>query len=186
MKRQAGFYTLIAIVFVFLLPQTVSADSSTYIDTSNNGANSQNSVNVQNNTGGVSCINGVCTSNGNSSKTTYCYNGKCTTTDNGSVDYTSPDGNTHIQVNNNTGNNSITVSPQSSAGAAVTPLPTTKPEQTISPNPTITKMRNDINNNVQHQVQTMKEHLKNQNDAISEFFKNEMKNLQNLLNNLFK
>jgi hypothetical protein len=78
MKYLASLYTLITISAVFLLPQTAFADSSTTVNISDNGANSQSDVNVQTNTGdNTICQNGNCTTtSGGNGQSTVCINGQ--------------------------------------------------------------------------------------------------------------
>jgi hypothetical protein len=173
MKRQAGFYTLIALVAIFFFPQITFADNV--------------SVNSQSTGQSTTCINGSCTTTGGGSKTTVCHNGQCTTTDDGNVDYSSPDGHTQIRVNNNTGGNTIDVSPSPEpTDISPSPEPSITLEPSITPDPTITQMRDDINKHVQKELEGIKEHMKDQNAAISDFIKTEMDALQNMLQGMFK
>jgi hypothetical protein len=185
MKHLAYLYKIIVISLsiMLLIPQAAFADTSVAV--SNNDIGSSNSVNVNSQSNGqtTTCVNGQCTTTGGGSKSTVCINGKCTSTDDGNVDYSSPDGNDQVHIHNNTGGNSVTNSPQPSAGASdVSPNPTDTPSPTITPDPTITQMRNDINNHVQKEITGVKEHMKEQNSAISDFFKT----LENMLNSMFK
>jgi len=184
MKHLAYLYKLIVVSLslVLLIPSVAFADTS--VDVSNNGDGSSNSVNVHSESNGqsVTCVNGNCTTTGGGGSSTVCINGKCTSTDDGNVDYSSPDGHNQVHIHNNTGDNSVTISPEPTAGATdVSPRPTVTPEMTITPDPTITKMRNDINDRVQQEIQGVKEHMKDQNAALSDFFKQ----LQSILDNLF-
>ncbi|HVA96639.1 MAG TPA: hypothetical protein VND99_03210 [Candidatus Acidoferrales bacterium] len=185
MKYSAGLFTLIALLAVILIPHAAFADTNISVSNNADSANSSVSVNSQSSGQSISCVNGNCTTTGGGSKTTVCHNGQCTTTDNGNVDYQSDDGHTQIHVDNNTGGNDVT--------PTITPEPTedisgngVTPEPTASLEPTLKQMRKDINDQVEKQVQAVKEHLKSQDDAISAFFKSEMDSLQKLLNNLFK
>jgi hypothetical protein len=181
MKRMAGIYTLFAILAVFLLPQAAYADTD--VNVSNNGDGSSNSVHVNSQSNGqsVTCVNGNCTTTGGGSKTSVCINGKCTTTDDGNVDMQSPDGHDQVHVHNNTSGNSVTNSPVPS-DVSPSPEPSITLEPSITPDPTITQMRNDINSHVQKELDGLKEHMKDQNAAISSF----IKDLNDFLNGLFK
>src|SRR6185437_8831682 len=156
MKYLAYLYKIIAIslsLFI-LIPSVVYADSS--VDVSGNGDGSTSDVNINSQSNGQStvCHNGNCTTTGGGSSTTYCYNGQCTSTHDGNVNYTSPDGHTHINVNNNTGNTSVAPSPQPTAGAAdVSQSPTDKLVPSLTPDPTIAQMRNDINKHVKQEIE---------------------------------
>jgi hypothetical protein len=185
MKNLAYPYKIIVVLvsILFFMPQVAFADTS--VDVSNNGDGSSNSVNVNSESNGQSttCVNGNCTTTGGGSKSTVCINGKCTTTDNGNVDYSSSDGHDQVHIHNNTGDNSVTVSPQPTDRATdVSPSPTDTPEPSMTPDPTITQMRNDINKHIQKEIEGVKEHVKDQNAAISDF----VKELQDILNSLFK
>jgi len=166
MKYLAGFLTLIVAITFFLLPQIARADSSS----------------------------------------TVCCNGKCTTSDSSNVNVQDNNGNCHIQFGNNTQTVSPTViaptvtpepTEENTNGVTLTPVPTAtptpvlvfptaSPEATITPDPTIMQMRKDINNQVEKQVQTLKEHLKNQDHELSVFFHSSMDTLQSFLKGLFK
>lgn len=175
MKPSVLHYLLLAVLAVILFPQVILADDV--------------SVNSQSSGQSVTCINGNCTTTGGGSKSTVCVNGQCTTTDNGNVNYNSPDGHTHIEVNNNTGDNSISVTAEPSAGAtdvSPSPVPTDTPIPSITPDPTIVQMRNDINNHVREEIDGIKEHVKDQDAAVATFIDQQMKSLQDLFTNLFK
>ena len=64
--------------------------------------------------------------------------------------------------------------------------PTTTLHPTITPDPTIMQMRKDIDNQVEKQVQTFKEHLKHQDQALSVFFHSGVDALQNFLQGFFR
>ena len=173
MKHLAYLYKIIVVLFsiLFLMPQVAFADDV--------------NVNTQSSGQSVTCVNGNCTTTGGGSKSTVCVNGHCTTTDNGNVDYSSPDGHDQVHIHNNTGDNSVTVSPQPTAGAtdvSPSPSPTETPVPSITPDPTITQMRNDINKHIQKEIEGVKEHVKDRNAAISDF----IKSLQDMLSNMFK
>lgn len=185
MKNLAYLYRIIvfSLSLVLLVPQLAFADTS--VDVSNNADGSSNSVNVNSQSQGqsITCVNGNCTTTGGGSKTTVCHNGQCSTTDDGNVDYSSPDGHTQVHVHNDTSGNSVSNSPEPTANSTdVTPSPTDTPEPTMTPDPTITQMRNDINEHVQKEIAGVKEHMKSQNDAISQLFKT----LQDMFDNMFK
>jgi hypothetical protein len=189
MERLAYLYKIIVVsLSLFLLiPQIALADTS--VDVSNNGDGSSNSVSVNSQSSGenTTCVNGNCTTTGGGGTSTVCVNGQCTTSDGGNIDYSSPDGHDQVHVHNNTGDNSITISPIPTVDStSISPSPTDTPEPSITPDPTITKMRNDINQHVAKEIEGVKKHLKDQNAAISGFFKTEIDALDNLLNGLFK
>jgi len=189
MKHLAYLYKIIVVLcsILFFIPQIALADTS--IDVSNNGDSSTSNVSVNSQASGqsVTCINDNCTTTGGGSKSTVCINGKCTTTDDGNVDYSSPDGHDQVHIHDNTEDNNVTISPQPSAGATdVTPGPSETPEPSITPDPTIAQMRNDINKHIQKEIEGVKDHMKHQNAAISDFVKTEMDALQNMLNGFFK
>lgn len=189
MKHLAYLYKIIAITLSLSLfiPQFVFADTS--VDVSNNSDSSSNSVSVNSASSGqsVTCVNGNCTTTGGNSKSTVCINGHCTTTD-GNVDYSSSDGHDQVHIQNNTGDNSVTISPfpTQTPTPSNTPVPTISETPSITPDPTITKMRNDIDKHVSKELDVVKNHFKDQNAAISAFFKNEMDVLNNLFSGLFK
>ena len=186
MKHSALVYTLMVILAVLLFPQVTFANTD--VEVSNNGDGSSNSVSVNSQSSGqsVTCINGNCTTTGGGSKSTVCVNGHCSTTDDGNVDYSSPDGHNQVHIHNNTGDNSVSVTQEPTAGnTAVSPTPSDTPVPTITPDPTITQMRNDINKHVKEEIDGIKEHMKDQNAAISTFIDQQVKALQDLFDHLF-
>ena len=172
MNRLAGMYTLSALIVVLLLPQTSFAEDTT--------------VKSQSEGQTTTCVNGQCTTTGGGNKTTICHNGQCSTVNNGNVDYESSDGHTQIHVHNNTANNSVNESSVPTTSFSDTPEPTVTGVPSISPDPTIIQMRKDLNNQVKKEIEGVKEHMKDENSALSDFFKAEMETLKNLLNSLFK
>src|SRR6266568_470159 len=173
MKRQAGFYMLFALLAVFVLPRAAFADTDVNVSGNGDGSTSHVSVNSQSSGQSVTCVNGNCTTTGGGSKTTVCHNGVCSTTDDGNVDYNSSDGHTQVHVHNNTSDNSVTVSPIPT-DVPHSPEPTTTDEPSMTPDPTIIQMRDDINKHVKEEVEGIKEHMKDQNAAISTFIQSEM------------
>jgi hypothetical protein len=153
MKYLAGFYTLIAILTFFLIPQNVFADSSSSTIIS-------------------------------SSQSTVCCNGKCTTSDNPNVKVVSHNGSCQILYGSDTSGDSVTAEPTESATNNVTltpeptetqavitsPQPSASPSPTLSPNPTIAQVRKDFNNQVKKEANILKEHMKDQEAALSSLF----------------
>lgn len=181
MKYLAGFLTLIVAIFSFLLPQIAHADSSSTVIST---VTSQSSS----------------TSNSSSQSTVDC-NGKSVTSDNPNVNVQDHNGNCQVTFGDNAQVSSITATPEpteeNTNDVTSTPaptdfptlapvLPTASPEATITPDPTIMQMRKDINNQVEKQVQKLKEHLKNQDQAISAFFQSGINTLQNLFQGFFR
>lgn len=184
MKHLAYLYKIIGIsLSLFLLIPSVAFADNTTVTSQSNGTVTK-------------CVNGVCTTTGGGSSSHVCDNGQCWDSSSGCVDYTSPDGHTHIQINDNcNGGNNTSPSPQAldisptsepTVSPTVSPSPIETSEPSITPDPTITQMRNDINKHVQKEIEGIKEHVKDQNAAISDFVKSEMDALQNLLGNMFK
>jgi hypothetical protein len=104
--------------------------AETHVSVSNNGEGVHTNVNVENNTGGNTiCQNGKCTTTfGSTGSSKVCVNGVCHTGDNGNVNYQSEDGNTKVNINNNTGGSTVNV--QQENEAIVTPkrgVPTITP-----------------------------------------------------------
>lgn len=185
--RLAGIYTLILIISLFLFPQGVLADSSTNVNISNNGSNSQTHVNVSTNTGGNTiCQNGNCTSTSNGNGTaTVCINGNCQTSNDGNINVQAQNGNDQVTVTSDTPEPTVSVTPQPT-DVSPSPQPSVSVSPTISPNPTVTQMRNDLNKHIKKEIDTVKEHVAEQNSQISSFIQSEMHNLQNFLNGIFK
>lgn len=188
MKHSAYLYRIIGITtaILFLVPQIALADSSTSVNISDNGSNSQNDVNVQTNTGGNTiCQNGNCTTtSGGNGQSTVCINGQCQTSS-GNIDMQSDNGNDQVNVTNNSSGTSVTVSP------APTEVPVSiSPESsvsissipTINLSPTITQLRKHIRGQIKKQIQQLKEHMKDQDQALSSW----MQSFQNMLNGMFK
>jgi hypothetical protein len=187
MKRLAGIYTLIAIVTVFIFPQVSLADSSSNVDISNNGTNSHTQVNVQTNTGGNTiCQNGNCTTtSGGNGTATVCINGNCQTSDSGNINVQSQGGNDQVNVTSNSSGATVTVTPEPTQ-VSPSPLPSVSTEPSLTPNPTVTVMRNDLNRHVKKEIDQIKEHVKDQNVAISSFIQTEVHDLQSFLTGFFK
>lgn len=176
MKHSAIRYMLLAVIAVFIFPQTAAA--SVDVNISNNSDSSDNSVSVNSQSSGesITCINGQCTTTGEGTHSTVCINGNCTNSNSGNVDMQSSDGHSQVHIHTNTSGNSASTGSSTSITQ----------EPTITPNPTIIQMRKDINDKVAKQTDEVKKHLNSQESVLSVFFKAEMDALQNFLNNLFK
>ncbi len=181
MKYLASLFSLIAILT--LSPQAAFADSTTTINLSNNGENSQNDVTVNSNTGGMNCVNGNCTTPSSTDQVTSCINGQCQTSDNGNLHMQSSDGNDQVTVNDAAPTISvtmvpsptqagITISPSASVAISVSPVVSTTPSAQI----------HHLKKQIRKQIEELKEHMKDQNATLSSL----MQSLQDLLNGLFK
>lgn len=188
MKHSACLYRIIGIVLaiLFLFPQTVFADSSTIVNLSNNGSNSQSDVSVQTNTGGNTiCQNGNCTTtSGGNGQSTVCINGQCQTSS-GNIDMQSNKGNSKVHITNNSSGPSITIGPSpTEIPVSVSPNPpvSLSPIPTIDLKPTIVQLRHHIQKQIKTQIQQMKEHMKDQDAALSSL----MQSFENMLDVVFK
>lgn len=185
MKNLAWYSSLFAIFSIFLLSHSAYADSSTNVNISNNGSNSQSSVNVQNNTGGNTiCQNGNCTTtSGNGGQSTVCINGQCETSS-GNINMQSNNGDDQVHISNNATISTtpapttytISVTPILSPAISISPIPTS------NLSPTITQLHRVIHKQIKKQIQDLKEHIKNQDVVITSL----MQSLQQFLNGLFK
>ncbi len=177
MKYSASLYMLIAILAISFFPQAAFADSS--VSVSNNGEGSHNEVNVESNTGGNTiCQNGHCTTtSGGNGKSTVCINGNCQTSD-GDIDMQSDDGHNQVHISND---DSVTVTPEPTDDT-VSPEPSLSPEPTITLDPTVTQIRHQVRKQIKEQINQLKEHVKDQDAALSSF----VQSLQDLVNGLFK
>lgn len=186
MKYLASLFGLIALLTVPLFPQTVLADSTTTVNLSNNGANSQNNVTVNNNTGGINCDNGNCTTSQSTDQVTSCINGQCQTSDNGNLHMQSSDGNDQVNVSNTMPTNSVTAvpSPTPTSAVSVSPEPSNglSPVPTVNPSPTTGQIHRHIRKQIKEQINQLKEHMKDQNAALSSL----IQSFQNMLSGLFK
>lgn len=166
MKHSGLFYTLIAAFSLLLFPQPAHAETNVTI--SGNDSTSQVSVNSETNSTSTTCVNGDCTTSGGENKSTVCINGNCTTSESGKLDIQSEDGSSEIHIDNAT---------------SPTSAPTTKPS--ITPDPTIMQMREDINYTVKQQADAVKDHVQKQENAIQKFFREQVASIQSLFDSLF-
>ena len=156
MKYLAGFLTLIVAINFSLPPQAAFAASTSKV-----------------------CCNGQCTTSDSSSVSVQDNNGDCQIKFGDDVQATSVPATPEPTEENMNG---VTSTPAPTDKPTLAPVfPTASPEATITPDPTIMQMRKDINHQVEKQVQLLKEHLKNQNDALSAFFGTVQNFLQGLL-----
>lgn len=103
-------------------------------------AESRTTVNVQSNTGeNTVCVNGTCTtSSEGTSNSKVCVNGQCWDSTDGDVNYKSQDGNTNVNISNNT--KSVEVQQNGDEGVVVK-----KGQPTITP----TLFKNEVKKEVQ-------------------------------------
>lgn len=179
MKLPAKIIITVGIALGLLIPQAAYAEVK--VDISGNEGSSRVNVNSQSTGTSTICQNGKCTTTEGESSSTVCINGKCSTS-NGDVNYESNDGTTRVQINSNTGNNSIIVGTPTS-GPTKTPTPT-KPEPTMDPD--IQAEIEQAQKEAAEAEVRIKARMKEQESALEAFIKAELENLQKFLDGLFK
>lgn len=174
--KHTALLILFGLTVGFLFPQTVLAEVNVHVSSSND---SSSRVNVESHSEGTTtvCQNGNCTTTGGDNKSTVCVNGTCTTASE-DVNYQSEDGNTRVQINNNSTN--IQVSPTEH----ITPKPT-ESKPTITIDPEIEKEIDEAQKEAQAVQERIKQKVKEHEGLIQSFIRTEMENLQKLFNSIF-